>query len=285
MPEPQTPPTAYAATAGGYRVPLRLYGASAQAPSLLVLPAMGLAAGFYAPLASALANAGINTVLFEQRGYGLSAVRAARRQNFGFAEWLRDDIPAALNWIAEQLPGSPVHLLGHSLGGHLAACTVALNPAAAQGLILAACGTPWVGAYAGKTGQQLRLLCALIPALNALFGYFPGQWLGFGGRDARRLMMDWRALALSNRYRAAGMSTDFEAGIANWTGQLLSLRFADDPMAPQQASELIVDKFARAEIERVVLNAEQLGCRADHFKWVRQPQASAAAIANWLLRK
>ena len=88
MPEPQTPPTAYAATAGGYRVPLRLYGASAQAPSLLVLPAMGLAAGFYAPLASALANAGINTVLFEQRGYGLSAVRAARRA-FENGPWRR----------------------------------------------------------------------------------------------------------------------------------------------------------------------------------------------------
>lgn len=245
---------------------------------------MGLAARFYAPLGEALARAGVNAVLFEQRGYGGSTVRAARRQNYGFATCLEQDIPAALGWIAEQLPGSAVHLLGHSLGGHLAACTLALNPAAAQGLILAACGTPWIGAYPGRTGRQIRMLCSLIPVLNTLFGYFPGQLLGFGGRDARQLMLDWRALALSNQYSAAGLTADLEAGIAEWPGRLLSLRFADDRMAPRAASDAIVDKFSRASVERVCMDAEQLGCRADHFQWVRQPQACAGAIANWLLR-
>jgi pimeloyl-ACP methyl ester carboxylesterase len=43
-----------------------------------------------------------------------------------------------------------VVLIGHSLGGHLAACYASMNPEKINKVTLTACSTPRIGAYTGK---------------------------------------------------------------------------------------------------------------------------------------
>ncbi len=271
-----------AATPDGYVVPLECYRAASAAHAVLLLPALGLAARFYRPMGHALAARGIHAVLFEQRGHGASAVRAGRAHDYGFREWLKEDIPTALDWIRTQLPGADAVPLGHSLGGHLAACYVGLNPGAVDRLILTACGTPWAAAFEGGRRRQVQVLYRLIPLLGALLGHFPGHRLGFGGREARRLMRDWRRMVPDNTYHAEGIDADLDAAVAGYAGAVLSIRGDADWMAPEAATEAVLAKFARARIQREVLRSKPSEFRADHFRWAREPDRAADLIARWL---
>ncbi len=274
---------AVAPTSSTYVVPLECFRAKGDAAtSILMLPALGMAARFYRPMAEALASRGVNAVLFEQRGHGESAMRASRRVNYGCREWLEEDIPAALRWIREHIGSDRIVLMGHSLGGHLATCYVALHSDAVSRVILTASGTPWIRAFEGKTRRQLKLVCRMIPLLNAVIGCYPGERLGFGGREARRLMQDWRHLALHNVYHADGMDVDFESGIARYSGAVLGIRYDADTLAPQPAVDSMLDKFRSESVQRIVLTSDELGFRADHFKWVRRPAVTVDVIVNWL---
>jgi pimeloyl-ACP methyl ester carboxylesterase len=106
------------------------------------------------------------------------------------------------------VPRAPVFLAGHSLGGHLALMARSLEPERVAGVVLLTTATPYYGCYHGLTRLQVRLLIASIPMLTAMLGYYPGHRLGFGGREARRLMSDWLVMARENRYAASGMASE-----------------------------------------------------------------------------
>ncbi len=266
----------------GYAVPLCWFAATHPRGNLVLMPALGVAARFYLPLADALCHAGINVALVEQRGHGQSALRPSWRVNFGFREALVHDIPAVLDFVSARAPTLPIYLMGHSLGGHYAAITAGRMPSRIRGVIVAACGSPWVGAFTGNTRRQLRVLVAALPVLSLLCGYYPGDRVGFGGREARRLMADWRDLAKHDVYVARGLDENLEAGINAYRGPVLALRMAEDPYAPKEAMDSVCDRFQNARIDRQLFTAAQLNDRADHFRWARSPTAVVKAISDWL---
>jgi predicted alpha/beta hydrolase len=265
-----------------YQVPVSWYPAKQASASIVLMAALGVGAKFYQPLAVALQQAGMNVALVEQRGHGDSPLRPSRKTDFGFREALQQDIPAVLNRLQDQASGLPCYLMGHSLGGHYAAITAGRFPERVAGVIITACGSPWTEAFSGKTRRQLKLLCRLIPFFNLLLGYYPGDRLGFGGREARTLMADWLALAKTNVYQARGMDENFDAAIGRYAGPLLSIRLADDPFAPEAAMAAVSDKFLRSEVDKVVISAAELGDKADHFRWARTPAAVADKVTRWL---
>jgi predicted alpha/beta hydrolase len=108
--------------------------------TLLWLPALGVAARHYLPLADALAARGIAVFVHEWRGHGSSSLRAGRNCDWGYRELLQCDLPASEAAMAEALPGVALTIGGHSLGGQLACCRLALDPQAAQALWLVASG-------------------------------------------------------------------------------------------------------------------------------------------------
>ncbi|MBF5057194.1 alpha/beta hydrolase [Alcanivorax sp. 521-1] len=271
----------FSVASGDYRVPLTWYPATAGAPVVVLMAALGVPARFYQRLAGALAERGFNVALMEQRGHGDSALRPSRRRDWGFAETLTRDLPALLDWLRDHHPEAPIVLMGHSLGGHYAAITAGRFPERVDGVVLVATGSPWVDAFAEPVRKRIRWLTRLIPVCNLVLGYYPGDRIGFGGREARTLMADWRDLALTNRYRARGLSQDLDAAIGGFPGPVLAVRLADDAFAPEAAVRAVTDKFRHATLTGVVLDAEALGDRADHFRWARQATTVADRVAAW----
>ena len=113
--------------ASNYAVPVRWFHADSKEANsngavILLMPALGIPARYYDPLASALQAAGTAVLIMEQRGHGDSALRPSRSVDFGYREALDEDIPALLGWLHSQRPGQPVVLMGHSLGEYAAAC-------------------------------------------------------------------------------------------------------------------------------------------------------------------
>lgn len=273
-------------TATAYGVPIKAYmaatDAAAEGVSIAILPALGVSVNYYEHLAEALRQAGHHTYLVEQRGHGESALRPSRSENYGFRELL-EDIDVAVAHIRSQAPERALFLLGHSLGGHLGCMYAGWRGVEnVDGIILAACGTPWIKAYDGITAMRLRALYHLIPMSRRLLGYYPGDKLGFGGREARGMMMDWRALAGKNRYLARGMKVNFEKGIRAYDGRVLTVRMTDDDFAPSDAMAQVWQKFKQARRSHRLFDEKTLGVTADHFRWARRPEAVCTAVNSWV---
>lgn len=245
---------------------------------LLWLPALGVAARHYLPLAQALATHGIATHLHEWRGNGSSTLRPSRAQDWGYRELLALDLPASV----AALGGDEVPLLlgGHSLGGQLACCFAGQNPDAVSGLWLVASGTPYWRTFPAPRGWLLPLVYRFLPWLARQQGTLPGRTLGFGGTEARGLIADWARVGLSNRYRAAGFDADLEADMARVRAPACGVVLASDWLAPSTSMEALLAKLPHAPARVVQLDSVALQAPADHFGWMKQPATVAATLAT-----
>ncbi len=246
--------------------------------SLLWLPALGVAARHYLPLADALAGHGIATFLHEWRGHGSSTLRAGRRQDWGYKALLEQDIPASEAGVARSAPGLPRIIGGHSIGGQLACCHLALAPDAAAALWLVASGAPYWRAFPPPRRWALPLAYRFMPWLARVNGHFPGKRLRFAGNEARGLIEDWGRTAISGRYAARGIDADLEAGLSRARPDVRAALLADDWLAPRSSLDFLLSKMPRARANVRSFDADELAGAADHFAWMKQPDA----IADWL---
>jgi predicted alpha/beta hydrolase len=270
------------ATAGGYEVPLEYFVAAQPIAKLLILPALGIEARLYRKLGAMLAQSGITVATLEQRGHGRSSLRPSRSCDFGFKEWLLQDIPAALNWLLSRESELPVYVAGHSLGGHLGLMARALYPDQVAGMVLLTTATPWYRCFRGRQRLMLRVLINAVPPVTALLGHYPGNRIGFGGREARRLMADWLEMARHNRYEARGFDADLESMVQAGSGPVLSIYCDRDDLAPLTAIEGVTKRLPGYEIDWFEISSDALGVRADHVSWAKQPALAAAAISEWI---
>src|SRR3546814_4120976 len=88
---------------------------------------------------------------------GSSALRPGRDHDWGYRERLTADLPASEQAIDSLLPALPRVIGGHSLGGQLACCRLALDPHAASVLWLVASGAPYWRAFPPRTRWWLPL--------------------------------------------------------------------------------------------------------------------------------
>ena len=247
---------------------------------LLWLPALGVSARHYLPFARTLAARGVAVYLHEWRGHGSSNLRAGRRCNWGYRELLTIDLPASEAAIAREAPGLATVIGGHSLGGQLACCRLALSPAAAQGLWLVASGAPYWRAFALRLRPWLALAYVAAPWLASAHGALPGRAVGFGGNEARGLIRDWARTGLRGRYAARGIDEDLDTRLAAIDVPVTGILLADDWMAPASSLRFLLDKLGRGARALHTLDAAALGTAADHFGWMKQPGAVAAALLD-----
>ena len=256
----------------GHRAVLIARIPDAPRASLLWLPALGISARHYLPLADALAARGIAVFLHEWRGNGSSNLRASRESDWAYRELLAD-IAASERLVHAETPGIERILGGHSLGGQLGCCHLALDPQSASTLWLVASGAPYWRAFPAPTRWWLPLAYRFLPWLARRKGFLPGRSVGFGGNEARSVIADWARTALSGRYVAAGMETDLDAGMARFDGEVRALSMTADWLAPPSSMDFLTGKLHGAQVQATTVDAERLGTRADHFAWMKQPGA------------
>jgi predicted alpha/beta hydrolase len=244
------------------------------------IPAMGIPARHYLPLAEALAAHGVAVAVHEWRGIGSSNRRAGRACDWGYRELLQDDLPAGLAALCERWPHATCWLGGHSLGGQLGALYASLHPAEFAGLLLVASGAPYWRQF--RHGWLIGVAYALAPLLAGLLGYLPGRRIGFGGNEARGVIADWARTGRTGRYAAVGMPQDVERQLASLQLPLLALRLRDDWLAPQASLDWLLGKLGPSERSTDVIAPQELAGPADHFGWMKTPAPIAARIARWL---
>lgn len=245
------------------------------------LPALGVSARQYLPLAQALAEHGIAVAIHEWRGLGSSNHRAGRRDDWGYRELLANDLPAGGAALRMRLPQARYWFGGHSLGAQLAPLYASLHPQEVNGLLVVAGGAPYWKCF--RHGWAFRLAFALAPWLVRLVGHLPGRRIGFGGNEARGLIADWARSGRTGRYAAAGMPEDFEQRLGQLALPMLALRMHDDWMVPQPSLAWLLGKMPRNGTTQQVIESSAFdGKRADHFGWMKTPAPVASLIASWL---
>ncbi len=244
------------------------------------LPAMGVSARQYRPLAQALAECGIAVAVQEWRGIGSSNRRAGRRANWGYRELLGDDLPAAQSALHQHWSQASWLLGGHSLGGQLAMLHAAMARENYAGIALVASGSPCWRSF--RYGAAIGAAYALAPMLAQLFGYLPGRRIGFGGNEARGVIADWARSGRTGTYAARGLPVDLEAALRKLRTPVLGVRLADDWLAPAASLDHLLDKSPLAlRTDCVITAAELAPASATHFTWMAKPQLVAASIVSW----
>ena len=268
----------------GVEVPLRYAGSPNPRWALLFMPALGIRASLYDRFAVDLANNGVACLVLEQRGHGDSPLRASRAVNWSFDDQLEQDIPAAVAELRSLTGRLPLVVGGHSIGGHFATVLAGRQPTLMDGLLHVACGFPYHRDYPGRQGALLRRLLGLLPLLAVVPGYYPGQRLGFGGRESLRFMRDWATWARSGSFDFADRTGVAEA-VAAYRGPVLSITLDADRFVTDKSHRRALSPLVNADVEEVVLTEAEQGKHRGHASWAKEPRGVTTATLAWLRRK
>jgi len=249
--------------------------------SMLLLPGMGISARHYIGFAGALAAHGTRVFIHEWRGNGSSSLRAGKGRDWGYRELIEQDLHAAVRTII-RLQGQPIWFAGHSLGAQLACLAAARDPDRAAGLVLIAGGSPYAPVFPWPMRLTLAIVLRVFPLLSGLVGHFPGKRMGFAGSEAHGVMEDWARTGKSGRYGLETLDFDAETALALLELPVLGVRMEKDWFVPRASLDWLLDKLPRCHIEHAVITTDAQGSRADHFRWLQAPAASAKAVGTWL---
>lgn len=256
--------------------------ADPNAPTLVFLSAMGTPARVYQRYGQAMAEQGIRVITPDWRGIGSSSLRASRRQNFAYRHLVEIDLAALLAQVSQHYPDSSIWLGGHSLGGQLSVLGAAIHTHV-SGIVLIASGSVHLQAYAPKLRLGIRTLVALSRITGSVLGYFPGSHIGFAGREARGVMLDWGHVAHHGNYRPHGSSVDYEQALRQLNIPILALNFEADTWSPARSASALLEKLPYSKATQWLWTKTETNNEAlDHFSWTKQPALLAPQLARYI---
>ena len=256
-------------TRDGFALSGQLHGDPAQAKAaLLIAPAMGVAQSYYAPFARWLAEQGFVVLSFDYRGMGQSRPAEHRHSLRGFEAdihtWAEHDAAAALATLDGLLPNTtPIHWLGHSLGGQI----FGLVPNRDRVSRMVTVGT--------GSGYWLENAPPLKRMVWWLWFFVPGKRLKKVGDLPAGVMSQWRRWCLHRDYMMGEGGAALRAQYAAITTPILSMSFTDDEFMSQRNTESLHGFYAGAPRTMARIAPADIGeRRIGHFGFFR-PQFQA----------
>jgi predicted alpha/beta hydrolase len=238
-------------SADGARFELRSFTCEAPRAAVLVVPAMGVAAKFYDKLGEELSAAGLAAFVMDLRGIGSSDLRASRKVDFGYRELVELDLVAAVNAVKTSSKSLSLFVLGHSLGGHLAILFSALHGEMVSGAIVVAGGTPYFRNWKLPMSAVTLIGSSVMRGVGIAMGYVPGHRLGFGGREANRVVAEWARFVRTGKLTVGGIDRETLARDLEATrSPLLGISFEEDEFAPRLSVDRLVAMLPNARLTR-----------------------------------
>lgn len=269
----------------GARNELSLFKAEqADAPLILLFPALGVRASFYKTFAPALRDQGFHVCTADWRGLGKSSVRASAQVDFGYKELVEDMGDIIQKVKAEFSDSSQTFLLGHSLGGQIGSMYISRFPDEIDGLILCASCMVYYKGWEGQGIWKTKLAVRLFPLIAKMIGYFPGKQIGFGGKEARTVMQDWGYNGMTGKYAPQGDPFDYESALAKTTIPVLAMSMEGDTFAPKRAVSFLYEKFySSSDITHHHITPSEAGVeKLNHYLWAKHPDFFVRTIRDWI---
>ncbi len=222
--------------------------------------ATGVKARYYHAFAEWLAlKKGIACLTYDYRDFGASQTGDMRDSTAKMSDWGIHDQQAARDWIARIMPGVPIWVMGHSLGGFMLPFQSKLGNIAR--VITVASGPVHVADHPWPYQALARLFWfGHAPLATKMFGFLPGKKLGFGPDLPAGVYWQWRKWCTTRNF----FSDDFGKALPypDWVGVKCPVKviaMADDDLVPPKAVWRLMDFYRDAHITQQVIRPSDHG--------------------------
>jgi predicted alpha/beta hydrolase len=206
--------------------------------AVLIAPAIGVEAAYYAPFAAWLAEQGTASLVFDYRGVGASKEPGPMRGVRADLDLWAQDEDAALRLWSARWPEQRLLVVGNSLGAQLAGSLASRDRI--DGLLAVSMGSGYIGHLVpGFRWQARAFLYAVMPVATALCGYFPGNALRMVGDLPAGAAWQWRRWCLSPEYLLSAEQRHTLYRSAPFP--LVSLYASDDELLGEAGARMMFD--------------------------------------------
>jgi predicted alpha/beta hydrolase len=243
-------------------------GKTDTSPTVIIGSATAVSRSYYRDFAEMLQGHAFSVFTFDYRGVGDSLSRPLPQMDAGLSDWGRLDIPAAVDWVRKNFPESPIHYVGHSVGGQLLGLID--NNLAFSKIVLVAAQSGDHRLWPAHKRPLLKAWSNTIATVSRRLGHMPGWLLGQKMNLPQRVGEEWAQWALTKGYYPT-LFPEARAGFARLRAPILALGFDDDPYAPQKAVAELLRWVGSTDINHRHLIARRLpGKKIGHFGFFRR---------------
>ncbi|GAA5628618.1 hypothetical protein Brsp05_03917 [Brucella sp. NBRC 12953] len=232
---------------------------------VIINPATGVRADYYHRYAQFLSEHGFEVLTYDYRGIGASRPASLRHSSFRWHDWGEKDFEAVLRFTYAH-SGLPPQVIGHSIGGFLPG--LAPSHILISRMLTVGAQFAWWGDY--QKSRRLQLFFkwhVVMPALTALFGYFPGKRLGWLEDLPKGVANEWsgRRSRFERSYPEA-----LRGGVLNslsaFRAPILAVAVRDDPLATEPAIRRALAYYSAAHAQLIRISPADYHCaRIGHF--------------------
>ena len=239
---------------------------------------------FYDRYARWLTQEGYAVLSFDYRGIGGSRQGRLDRDPARMREWGQFDLPAALERLAAELPGKPLALIGHSVGGQMLG--VMPNHARLKAAVMVASGIGyWRGMPRAFGLYCWALMRGLAPLFRRVLGYLPSSKIGWGEDLPAGVAREWFEWCMRADYFEELRGATPPAHFDDVRLPVLNLAFSDDPIATPANVEGLLRFYPNARLQRRRITPAEFGRRSiGHLQFFgrRMPESLWRLPLDWL---
>jgi predicted alpha/beta hydrolase len=246
-----------------------------EAVTVIVNPATGVPARYYARYAAFLATHGFDVVTYDYRGIGQSRPADLRGCGYRWRDWGEQDFDAVLRFAKARNAGGRCLVVGHSIGGFLPG--LAESATAIDRMLTVGAQYAYWPDYAPD--RRLRLFLkwhVAMPLITAACGYFPGQRLGWLEDLPAGVANEWsfRRSRMERSHSRAERQSVLRR-FAAVAAPILAVTVSDDEFATPRAVRRALDYYRGAERSEALLTPADLGMETvGHFGLFHDRHAS-----------
>jgi len=238
----------------------------------IVVPAMGTTASFYQPFAEALVTSGFTVLSPELPGTGASQPRPSREIDYGYRDLVETYLPEIVDSAQQAARGAPVILIGHSLGSQIGTLAVASGTIKIDALVTIAGGNIHYRNWDGAGAAKVLFASTLFSLLTQVLGYLPGQYVGFGGPQARTLIREWSKIIRTGSFSHIADVSAYSGGTL-----MLAIGIEGDTFAPEKSVSTLAE-ILDGDVEMMPKTWKG----NPHSSWARNPGEIVSRIMEWL---
>lgn len=243
----------------GYPLRGRHVYSGQQRARLLVAGATGVPQGFYRAFAEYAALRGFEVFTFDYRGVGESAPKSLRGFEMDLRDWARLDLAGV---IANLDGDMPIHLVGHSYGGHALGILPDLSPIAS--LHSFATGAGWHGWMPQLERFRVKFLWNVMgPVVVKKYGYLSWKRFGFGEDLPLGVFLQWKHWCSFPNYWFDDPELGLELShmFSRVTLPITAYNSIDDRWATPTSRDVFFSRYTDAKVNLVDLNPASYGVR------------------------
>ena len=144
-----------------------------------------------------------------------------------------------------------------------------------------AAGSNYYGAMPRGKRFTRHLALQTVRAIDRILGFFPGDKLGFGGRQPLNMILDWTHEALTGSYNVTGDPANYDHELTQLKVPVLMVSLQGDALVPRPSADYLARKLIHAQVSQIEVAAPD-GTPYHHFRWVKRPAAILSKVDQWI---